>query len=188
VRSAPASIIVANGVLESKPKRLIVPITYSSITPYIVEWTRRLQAQCDASVIVLHVVGSAVLSHVLSMSRIRDGEPPTADEIDEIFVEDRDRWSKELIAAGVPADRVRSRVVFGEVSESIIAAAARDEADMIVMGSHAGPLRRLLLGSAASAVLRNAEIPVFIVTEPATEPIDSLRRDAFSSSELQAVW
>jgi nucleotide-binding universal stress UspA family protein len=187
VRSAPASIIVANGILESKPQRLIVPITYSSITPYIVEWTRRLQAQCDASVTALHVVGSAVLSHVLSMSRIRNGEPPTADEIDDIFLEDRDRWSKEFIEAGIPADRVTSRVVFGEVSESVIAAAARENADMIIMGSHAGPLRRLLLGSAASAVLRNADIPVFIVTEPASEPIDSLRQHSPSTRELQPI-
>ena len=34
------------------------------------------------------------------------------------------------------------------------------------MGSHAGPLRRLLLGSAATAVLRDAGIPVLVVVEP----------------------
>ena len=45
-------------------------------------------------------------------------------------------------------------------------AAGRHRADMLVMGSHAGPSRRLLLGSAASAVLREAGIPVLIVVEP----------------------
>jgi nucleotide-binding universal stress UspA family protein len=165
VRSAPAAILVANGILSGAPRRIVVPLTYSSITPLIVNWAAKLQRCSGAEVIAVHVVGSAALSHVLSMSSIESGEPPTAEEIDEIFREDRERWEKELVSAGIPAVKVRSEVVFGEVSSAVLATARRYDADLIVMGSHAGPVRRILLGSAASAVVRESETPVLVVVE-----------------------
>jgi len=166
VRSSPASVLVANGMMREHPETIVVPLTYSSITPHIIEWTRRISAATEARVIVLHVIGSAVLSHVLSMANIRRDETLTADQIDEIFKDDSDRWKDELIAAGIPSSRITSEVVFGEVSSSVLGAARDHGADMIIMGSHAGPLRRMLLGSAATAVLRDADIPVFVVVEP----------------------
>ena len=166
VRSSPAAILVANGVLTEPPKRIIVPLTYSSITPFIIQWTRQIHEATDATIVAVHVVGAAVLSHVLSMSNVTKGEVPTAEQIDEIFREDRDLWKRELEGAGIPAGRITSEVVFGEVSNGVLVSANRNGADMIVMGSHAGPVRRLLLGSAASAVLRDADIPVLVVTEP----------------------
>lgn len=46
---------------------------------------------------------------------------------------------------------------------------SRQGADLIVMGSHASAVRRALLGSAASAVLREAEVPVLVVVAPDDE-------------------
>jgi nucleotide-binding universal stress UspA family protein len=166
VRSSPAAILVANGLLTEPPKRIIVPLTYSSITPFIIQWTRQIFEATDATIVAVHVVGAAVLSHVLSMSNVTKGEVPTAEQIDEIFREDRELWKRELEGAGIPSDKIASEVVFGEVSNGVLVSANRNGADMIVMGSHAGPVRRLLLGSAASAVLRDADIPVLVVTEP----------------------
>lgn len=166
VRSAPAAILLANGALTEPPKRIIVPLTYSSITPFIIQWTRQIFEATHATIVAVHVVGAAVLSHVLSMSNVTKGEVPTAEQIDEIFREDRELWKRELEGAGIPADKITSEVVFGEVSNGVLVSANRNGADMIVMGSHAGPVRRMLLGSAASAVLRDADIPVLVVTEP----------------------
>jgi nucleotide-binding universal stress UspA family protein len=166
VRSSPAAILLANGLLTEPPRRIIVPLTYSSITPFIIQWTRQIVEATDATIVAVHVVGAAVLSHVLSMSNVTKGEIPTAEQIDEIFREDRELWKRELEGAGIPSDKITSEVVFGEVSNGVLVSANRNGADMIVMGSHAGPVRRLLLGSAASAVLRDADIPVLVVTEP----------------------
>ena len=170
IRSAPCPVLMAVGARSSPPRRLLVPLTYSSITPFVIDWVRRIQAASGAEVVAVHVVGSAVLSHVLTMSSINTGDTPSADELGEIFTEDRDRWSSDLIAAGVPREKVSAEVVFGEVSDSVIAASRDHNADMIIMGSHAGPIRRWLLGSAASAVLRHAEMPVLVVVEPEHEP------------------
>jgi nucleotide-binding universal stress UspA family protein len=168
VRSSPAAVLLANGMPAGAPSRIIVPLTYSSITPFIIEWVRRLQESSNAEVVGIHVVGSAVLSHVLTMSAIKHGEPLTAEKIDEVFAEDRDRWQHELVSAGIPREKVRAEVVFGEVSDAVVAAVRQWQADMVVMGSHAGPVRRLLLGSSASSVLRQADFPVLIAVEPET--------------------
>jgi nucleotide-binding universal stress UspA family protein len=167
IRSAPVPIFVVNGDSASAPKKLIVALTYSSVTSHVVEWTRRIHQASGARVVIVHVVGSATLSHVLSMSAIQSGEPPSEEQISEIFSDDRNRWTKLLVDAGIPEDSIESEVIFGEVSRAIIGAQASRRADMIIMGSHAGPVRRLLLGSAASAVIRDAEIPVMVVVEPA---------------------
>jgi nucleotide-binding universal stress UspA family protein len=170
IRSAPVPIVVANGILSGPPKRILVALTYSSITPHVVEWTRKIQAASGARVVIVHVIGAGTLSHVLSMSNVQTGEPPDGAEIDEIFSEDRERWVKMLVDAGVPSDCIESEVIFGEVSMAILGAQAARAADLVVMGSHAGPVRRLLLGSAASFVIRNAEVPVMVVVEPG-EPV-----------------
>jgi len=166
VRASPVPILVANGMLLDSPRKILVPVTYSSITPFVIEWARRVHDASNAEVVIIHVVGSAVLSHVLSMSSVTKDEVPSETEIDEIFSEDKDRWTEEFVAAGIPANCITSEVVFGEVSRAILAAADSHRADLVVMGSHAGPLRRILLGSAASAVLREADIPVLVVVEP----------------------
>jgi hypothetical protein len=53
------------------------------------------------------------------------------------------------------------------------------------MRSHAGPLRRLLLGSAAAAVLREADLPVLVVVEP--EEASNNRDDIFHKELEDAV-
>lgn len=169
VRTSASAVMLANGMSAGTPSRVIVPVTYSSITPFVIGWAKRIHDASNAEIIGVHVVGSAVLSHVLTMSTIKSGEPLTAEKIDEVFLEDRDRWRDELVKAGIPASKVKVEVVFGEVSEAIQASVYRFNADMVVMGSHAGPIRRLLLGSSASAVLREADFPVLVAIEP--EPV-----------------
>lgn len=187
VRSAPAPVLMASGIRPGAPKRLLAALTYSSITPFVIEWVQRIQAASGAHVVAINVVGSAVLSHVLTMSSVRTGRTPGNAELREIFGEDRDRWSRQLIDAGIPADKVSAEVIFGEVSEGLLAAAGEHGADMIIMGSHAGPVRRLLLGSAANAVLRNAEMPVLVVVEPDAGEISSGAGDEASAGVTDEV-
>lgn len=171
VRSSPVPVLLANQPTHSNPKRILVALTFSSVTPFIIEWTAKLAERFGSEVHAIHVVGSAVLSHVLSMAAVTQGKAPMSKpEIDRVFAEERDQWTCRLVDAGVSADRVTSEVVFGEVSEALLAAAKDRDAEMIVMGSHAGPIRRVLLGSAASAVVRNADVSVLVVLEPESTP------------------
>lgn len=167
VRSSPVPVLLAAGLMKDNPKRLVVPLTFSSVTPHVVDWVKTLSDRFDPEIVAVHVVGSAVLSHVLSMSAVVQGNDSMSKlEIDRVFGAERDEWTRTLVEAGVPAARIRSEVVFGEVSQEVRDAVTRHGADMIVMGSHAGAIRRAFLGSAASAVLREAEVPVLVVVEP----------------------
>ena len=56
------------------------------------------------------------------------------------------------------------RVWEGPTGDAILAAAAAEHADLIVVGSHCrGAIGRLLLGSVSEYVVRHAQVPVMVV-------------------------
>jgi nucleotide-binding universal stress UspA family protein len=72
------------------------------------------------------------------------------------------------VATGLRARGVRAttQVRFGNAVGEILAGAREAEADLIAMTTHGrGGLGRLLFGSVAEAVLRQAEIPVFLMRQ-----------------------
>ena len=70
-------------------------------------------------------------------------------------------------AAGVAA---RPLVWEGPTADSILAAAAAESVDLIVVGSHCrGGVGRLLMGSVSDAVVRHASIPVMVVRPEAAD-------------------
>jgi nucleotide-binding universal stress UspA family protein len=67
--------------------------------------------------------------------------------------------------------RVRMEVTEGNPSEAILQAGRRQNAGLIVMGTHGlGGLRKLLLGSTTEQVLRRTEWPVLAVPAGASAP------------------
>jgi nucleotide-binding universal stress UspA family protein len=167
VRSSTVPVLVTGDDDPANPKRIAVALTFSSVTDHVVKWVARFASAFNADVMAIHVVGSAVLSHVLSMASVTQGKATMSEpEIEKVFSPERDQWTEKLVAVGIPAERVSSIVVFGDVADALLSAADEGHADMIIMGSHAGPVRRALLGSAASGVLRHAMLPVLVVREP----------------------
>ncbi len=58
----------------------------------------------------------------------------------------------------------RTRMVVGHYADEIVKAAIADKAQMIVMGTHGyGALGRAIMGSVATRVVANAEVPVLLV-------------------------
>jgi nucleotide-binding universal stress UspA family protein len=76
----------------------------------------------------------------------------------------------------LPAARVKTRVQMGRPGEQIVAYAQEHEAGLIVMpsGEH-GRIARLLLGSVADYVVRNATCPVLVL--PAHAPAATEQRE-----------
>jgi nucleotide-binding universal stress UspA family protein len=67
--------------------------------------------------------------------------------------------------------RVRFAVEYGSPAATIIDHARKTGASMIVLGSHgASGIRRLLVGSTAESVMRNAPCPVLVLRSP--EPVN----------------
>ncbi|WP_434640927.1 universal stress protein [Klebsiella sp. I138] len=63
----------------------------------------------------------------------------------------------------IPASRIHTRVVFGNVRDEILAIGNADEFDVIVVGSRTPGFSTHLLGSNAESILRYAKIPVLVV-------------------------
>jgi nucleotide-binding universal stress UspA family protein len=93
---------------------------------------------------------------------------------------------EQLNRLTVPDANVRAERRFeqGDPAAGILRVARELPADLIVMGTHGRTgLRRLLMGSVAEQVVRQAPCPVLTVTAPVTAPSPS----ATAAEELGAV-
>lgn len=110
---------------------------------------------------VVHVLAPAILSAVPQMSR---GYAPELEERARQAHALVDKHVHKLRADGYQVDSI---VETGDVREAIIDAAARWQADLILLGSHGHKgMGRLLLGSVAESVVRHAACSVLVVRLP----------------------
>jgi nucleotide-binding universal stress UspA family protein len=139
-------------------KRILCPTDFSDAAANAERQAIDLARALSAELVLLHVASEAPLwSETLYTSELR------------IIFEGQRKWAEQTLAArakvaaaeGVTA---RSAVRCGVAWQEIIAAAADEHADMIVMGTHGRTgLDRMLMGSVAERVVRLAPCPVLTV-------------------------
>lgn len=78
---------------------------------------------------------------------------------------EREAAAQQLVAHGRQAGLPVSFMVWeGEPGQSIVDAAAAEQVDLVVVGSHGrGAVGRLFIGSVSEFVVRNAPCPVLVV-------------------------
>lgn len=169
VRCSPAPVLLATSVRGTVVRRLLVAIDDASTTPRVLDYARRLARRLDAGITALHVLSPAILHRVRGVSALH-GSELSREDIQNEFRSLADRWIARLIDGGIERGRVDTAIAFGDAAREILATADRIDADMIVMGSRgAGAIRRALLGSVVSEVLRDASRPVLVALEPEDE-------------------
>jgi nucleotide-binding universal stress UspA family protein len=154
-------------------KRALVPLDGSPIAEAIIPFILEIAGPLDMEVVLLRVV---------------EPIPPIALEgsrhIEVEDVELRRTHAEEYLApiavelrnTGV---RVESRVRRGNAVDQIVAAAREAGADLIAMSTHGrGGLGRLIFGSVAQAVLRQAEVPVFLMRATESQVARRVAREA----------
>ena len=144
-------------------KRILVATDGSTLSKKAVTSAIGLAAACGAELVALKVVprypqayfeGSIPLS-VQDVSRVEKQWTETAQAAVDAVV--KAAKAKNVVAKGVTA---KSDVV----SDAIIAAAKKQNADLIVMASHGRKgIKRLLLGSETQQVLTHSHIPVLVL-------------------------
>jgi len=144
-------------------KRILVATDGSTLSKKAVISAIGLAAACGAELIALKVVprypqayfeGSIPLS-VQDVSRVEKQWTDTAQAAVDAVV--KSAKSKNVLAKGITA---KSDVV----SDAIIAAAKKQDADLIVMASHGRKgIKRLLLGSETQQVLTHSHVPVLVL-------------------------
>jgi nucleotide-binding universal stress UspA family protein len=141
-------------------KRALVPLDGSMVAAAIVPFILEIAGPLDMEVALLRVVVPAPPMVLEGSSYV------VAEDVEKL------RANAEAYLASVAAElrdqgvRVTIQVRFGEAVPEILAGAREAEADLIAMTTHGrGGLGRLLFGSVAEAVLRQAEIPVFMMRQ-----------------------
>lgn len=176
-RSSPVPLLMCAGAMRERPRALLAALDDAPITAHVLAWTRRLSALWDAKVTAVHVVSSAVMTHVLSMAAVGGADDAEVSTVArDTFRSDADGWINAMVVAGLDPRRVTSEVDFGEPGQEIVAASVRLDSDLIVLGSKgAGAVRRAFLGSVVSEVLHWSRCPVLVVVDPEEEIADQPR-------------
>ena len=140
-------------------KRALVPLDGSMIAEAIVPFILEIAGPLDMEVALLRVVVPPPIVVEGSTHVIAEDTAKMRVDAEEYLAP----IAAALRARGV---RVTSHVRFGEAVGEILAGAREIGADIIAMTTHGrGGLGRLLFGSIAEAVLRQAEIPVFLMRQ-----------------------
>lgn len=141
-------------------KRAIVPLDGSMVAEGIIPFILQIAGPLDLEVVLLRVVVPIPPAVI---------EGSTHFEVEDV---EKRRLEAEEYLVPIAADlrakgiRVSTRVRRGEPTREILAAAHEVEADLIAMTTHGrSGFGRLLFGSIAEAVLRQAEVPVFLMRQ-----------------------
>ena len=144
-------------------QRILVATDGSALSKKAVKHAISLAASTGASLVALKVVPRYPVSFfdgsaTLSVETVSEAEKKWVTDAEAQL----DAVVKEAQSAGVKA---KTAVVKSDlIAESIISAARKHKADLVVMASHGRRgLGRMLLGSQTQAVLAHSTVPVLVV-------------------------
>ena len=101
---------------------------------------------------------------------------------------DRQRQRLEQLQLEVPSVPFESRLAFGGAAAEILKTAQETGCDLIVMGTRGRKgLGRLLMGSVAEQVVRNAPCPVVTVNSPSREPAAQAEVSSGTAAPIRTV-
>jgi nucleotide-binding universal stress UspA family protein len=168
-------------------RRILVPIDGSDASLSGLEHALALATDQKARVRFLNVVDETVLTMLMA-------EPvamPVDDVLESMRVAGRKVLDEALARAqraGVDAEAAQMANRGKNVSDAILAEARRWRADVIVMGTHGRRgLNRLLLGSDAERVLRDAPVPVLLTRRTGRQPARRRARSPANPGRVSAV-
>lgn len=177
VRKATVPVLVVRGTLAVPPLRVVAPVDLSELSACGfhcgLDMVSRLAGGRPVRVLALFAVGYLdPLAHEMRGSGW---------SVDEMQAAARGRLAAFVDAhrPEVPLD-VERQVVMGPAREEIVGKAKEQSADLVVMSTHGhGGFEKLVLGSVASTVVREAPCSVLLV------PPDAAFGDAIAAAVLE---
>jgi len=152
------------------------------LLPYAIERARRFSSK----IVLLKVINLNVSARIIPMPGMSGQSVPiiAQDRLDEMIREEeaRDRLYLESVATklretGLDADYVaRHRIVGDTIGDTIVAHAAENEIDLIMMATHRhGFWKHLVSGSVTESVIRKSSSPILVISPK----YDRAKEDAF---------
>jgi nucleotide-binding universal stress UspA family protein len=173
IRRAPCPVLAVHPDLEAPFHDVVVATDFSA-------------ASARAGEIVLPLLAADATLHLVHVWEPAATEDTRLSASDEAYVRSlSERFHRFIGLLSVPSGvTVKTATREGKAAERILDFAAAHHADLIVAGRHGlNALRRLLVGSVTSAILRGANRSVLVVPEPAFADADRLRRLLTGTSE-----
>ncbi|MBH5328070.1 universal stress protein [Eikenella sp. S3360] len=137
-------------------QRILVPIDDSKTSVYALQEACRLAKAVGATLVAVHVVDLSDLKREATML-------PRSEELYALEAQVADHAEEIMKQAGVPYEIETLENDGMRVADVLIKEAARQQCDLIAMGTHGfSGLLHLLMGSVAEGVLRQANVPVLL--------------------------
>lgn len=156
-------------------KRAVVPLDGSTVAESILPFLLEIAGPLDIELVLLQVLNPL---------------PSTLEEASPVLEPEARRQVAEAylrpVAAGLREKGVRTRVQvrIGDPAAEIRAGADEVGADLIAMTTHGrSGLGRLLFGSVAEAVLRQGDVPVFLMRQTEAALLGARNATALAGSE-----
>lgn len=149
-------------------RTILHPTDFSAPAEQAFQLACSLARDRDARLILLHVLERPLIIQGGVMAA-----PPLAGPSEEERAALRQKLGQ--LQASDPKVRMEHQLEEGDAATAILQVAQETTCDLIVMGTHGRTgLARLLMGSVAEKVLRNAPCPVLTVKTPASAKVAAL--------------
>ena len=144
------------------PKPLLCCVDDSDTARAAARYARDLSSPLSLELVLVHVAGTAAAPGASAApgghARLVEAQKEEGEEV----------LARAARDAGV--GDARRRLEFGSVVDRLLAVAAEEEAEMIVLGSRGrGRMRAAALGSVAAEVATKAPCPVLVISPAAAE-------------------
>jgi nucleotide-binding universal stress UspA family protein len=156
-------------------RTIVVALDFSEMCVDLLDVALDLSRHYQGRIHLVHVVPDA-----LDMPWMPEASGMDCPELEQRYLEDaRLRLAAFAMSHDLGHVHVSTAVLAGEPSARIVDYAAAHGGNVIVVGSHGcTPVRRLLLGSTAERVLRQATCPVVVVPHRLMRQAADVRRHA----------
>lgn len=163
LRTATRPVLLARGLPTESPRRVLIGVDDSDVTPTVVAWARHVCAHFGADAMLLHVVDSDLIDAISIAGRRTEVRRAR-----ERLRTDAARWLSQhadvLREAGI---HVTADVTFGDPASKLLVRSTPPRADLVLIGRRgAGHIQRAILGGLADRVIRLGTSPTFVVPEP----------------------
>lgn len=139
-------------------KKVLIAIDYDQTSQKVAKAGFSMAKDMNAEVILLHVISNPVLyySSYAAMAPILINNTGELKAVSQKFL---DKTKHDL------GDETIQTIIYeGDTAESIMESAKKMKADIIVIGTHSRKwLENIIMGSVAEKVLKQANLPLFII-------------------------
>lgn len=141
-----------------KLQKIICALDLSEHSKTVAEYACMLAKTMNASIVAVYAAPT------LTQYTGFHVPPNTIDSFVGEIVSGAEKSMAQFVSENFEGVEVKSEVVVGYAAEEIIDIAAKENADLIVMGTHGRKgIDRILFGSVAERVVKNSHVPVLTI-------------------------